>query len=104
MDRSLEEAFQSSGPGLARKHFDHAIEVSELMRKTQLELFGRGFQLGLEAVADPFLDRPIAQHGSDLGGAASRPDVMIDPGQADEDPLPPVAPFNSRTGLIAFDD
>ncbi len=52
----------------------------------------------------PVLNRPIAQHGLNLGGAASRPDVVIDPRQADEDPLAPVASFNSRTGLIAFDD
>jgi hypothetical protein len=103
MDRSHEKAFQRSGPELARKHFDHALEVSELMRQEQLELFGQGFQLRLGAVADPFLDCPIAKHGSDLGGAESRPDVMIDPGQADEDPLPPVTPLDAGAGLIAID-
>src|SRR5215472_963624 len=74
------------------------------MRQAQLEFFGRGFQLRLEAVADPFLDGPIAQHGLDLGGAASRPDVVIDPGQADKDPLPPVASLDAGAGLIAFDE
>lgn len=74
------------------------------MRQAQLEDFGRGFQLRREAVADPVLDRPVAQHGAHPGGAARRPEVVIDPGQVGEDPLPPVALLDAYTGLLAFDD
>ena len=103
MDRFAQEFLDGSRPGVFGIFIQDSLQVSELMRQTELEFFGRGFQLGTETIAAPdFGDRRAHKILDDLG-VASRDNRKIASRPTAKDPLPPSPPLDSRTRFIALD-
>ena len=103
MDRFAQQFLDRSRPGVFVIFIQDSLQVSELMRQTELECFGRGLQLGTETIAAPDFGHRLAHKILDHLGVASWLNREIDSGPAAKDPLPPSAPLDSRTGFIALD-
>ena len=61
VDRRLEQVLHGLRPGVLGFGVQHALQVAQLMRQTQLKDWGRRFQLRTETVTDPDFNCGVAQ-------------------------------------------
>lgn len=100
----LEQVLRGLRPGVRRFRVQHALQVAQLMRQTQLKDVCRGFELGAETITDPDFDGGLAHDFGNHRRPATGGEIMIDAGLTAKDPLPPGLAVDARTGFITMND
>lgn len=104
MNRRLEQFLRGAGPGVRRFRVQHAFEVAQLMRQTQLKDLRRSLELRAETIAHPDRHCGVAHNVVQHRRPATGREMMIDARRAAHHPLPPGLPLDARAGFITVDD
>ena len=104
VDRGPEEVLQLVRPAQVRTVIDQPLQVTNLVRQTQLAGLGGGLQLGFPTITAPHLGPSLLHEGLNHLEAATGDDQMILARVALKHPFPPVAAIHAGAGFIAADD